>query len=342
MSSTGSAALSITKVIRHFASVFVLSLFLANPATAKDLKTVLVSLPSISVPFYMGLSRGAQFEANKLNPQPSVKIVGSDFNVAAQISQIENAIALGVDLIIVGPTDPVALLPVLKKAQSSGIPVVAVESSVDGVDAVVVTDNAEAGRIACRFIIDKLGGSGNVVIENGPPIPQLIERVKGCEEALSGAPKLKLLSDNTGGPGSRDGAAAVTSNLLKSFPTINAIFAVDDELAIGAGEVLKQLNRSDVPVVSVGGGPAIAEELLTPSSSIPAFVAENPIVMGRLAMNVGFNIVNGIKPPQRTILVPAFVVTRETIKSYLGWLGNPEQSGSGTCQKPCNNLCCDK
>ena len=171
MSSTGSAALSITKVIRHFASVFVLSLFLANPATAKDLKTVLVSLPSISVPFYMGLSRGAQFEANKLNPQPSVKIVGSDFNVAAQMSQIEDAIALGVDLIIVGPTDPVALLPVLKKAQSSGIPVVAVESSVDGVDAVVVTDNAEAGRIACRFIIDKLGGSGNVVIENGPPIP---------------------------------------------------------------------------------------------------------------------------------------------------------------------------
>jgi ribose transport system substrate-binding protein len=296
----------------------------------------------MSAPFLIGLSRGVDFEAKKLNPQARVQIVASNFDVGTQINQIEAAVALKVDLIIVDPTDPVALQAGVRKAHDAGIPVVAVELSVEGADAVVITDNAEAGRIACQFIINKLGGSGNVAIENGPPYPTLVERVKGCEKALSAAPKLKLLSDKTGGPASRSGGTAVTADLLKSFPAINAIFAVNDELAIGAGEALKQLNRSDVPIVSVGGGPEIAEELLSSSSNIPAFVAENPVVMGRLAMNVGANIVQGINPPERTILVPSFVVTTETIKNYLGWLGNPEQSGSRTCQKPCNNLCCDK
>lgn len=344
MFSTGSAALSITKVIRQFASVVLTFLFLANPAIARDFNSVLVSVPSYSSPFFIGLSNGVAFEAKKLNSQASVQIVPSNFNVAAEINEIETAIDKKVDLIIVYPTDPIALQAALGKAHDAGIPVVAVGISVEGADAVVLTDNAEAGRIACEFIANRLAGSGgNVAIENGPPFPSLVERVKGCEKALSAAPQIKLLSNNTGGPDSRPGGAAITADLLKSFPALNAIFAVDDELAIGAGEALRQLNRSDVPIVSVGGGPEIAKELLLNSSSnIPAFVAENPVVMGRLAMNVGAHIVQGINPPERTILVPSFVVTKETIKSYLGWLGNPEQSGSGTCEKPCNNLCCDK
>ncbi len=73
------------------------------------------------------------------------------------------------------------------KAQAAGITVVAVDTYADGADAAVTTDNVQAGQIACQFIVDKLGGKGNVIIENGPQVSSVIDRVNGCKKALGAA-----------------------------------------------------------------------------------------------------------------------------------------------------------
>ena len=62
---------------------------------------------------------------------------------------------------------------------------VAVDVAADGADATVQTNNVQAGEIACQYIADKLGGKGNVIIQNGPQVSAVIDRVNGCKEVLA-------------------------------------------------------------------------------------------------------------------------------------------------------------
>ncbi|MBP0574864.1 substrate-binding domain-containing protein, partial [Mycobacterium tuberculosis] len=86
-----------------------------------------------------------------------------------------------VDIILLNAADKQALAPAVKKAQAAGIVVMAVDVGADGVNATVQTDNVQAGRIACQFIVDKLGGKGDVIIQNGPQVSAVVDRVKGCK-----------------------------------------------------------------------------------------------------------------------------------------------------------------
>ena len=89
--------------------------------------------------------------------------------------------------------------------------------------ATITTDNVEAGRQACGYIADKLGGKGNVLIVNGPPVSGVIDRVKGCKEVFATHPDIKILSDNQNGIGTREGGLNVTTGLLTAHDDVNAI-----------------------------------------------------------------------------------------------------------------------
>jgi len=150
-----------------------------------------------------------------------------------QVTQIDNFIAAGVDLILLNPGDPKALGPAIKKAQAAGIIVVAVDTAAEGADATVTTNNVQAGEISCQYIVDKLGGKGEVIIENGPQVSAVIDRVAGCKNVFSKNPGIKVLSNDQDGKGSREGGLTVTQGYLTRFAKINAIFAINDPQAIG-------------------------------------------------------------------------------------------------------------
>jgi len=140
----------------------------ANVASAKDLKSIGISLGSMGNPFFIALSKGAAFEAQKTNPNVKVTTVGYDYDLGKQNTQIDNFIAAGVDLILLNPGDPNAIAPAIRRAQAAGIIVVAVDTAAKGADATVETNNTQAGTIACDDLIDKMGGKGDMIILNGP------------------------------------------------------------------------------------------------------------------------------------------------------------------------------
>ena len=141
---------------------------------------------------------------------PNVKIttVSSNYDLNTQVGQIENFIANKTDIILVNAVDPKAIAPVLKKATDAGIVVVAFDVAAQGADATVMSDNTAAGTTSCDYLAKHIGGKGNVVIINGPPVSSVIDRVKGCEKVLS-ADGIKVLSDNQNAKGSRDGGLSV-------------------------------------------------------------------------------------------------------------------------------------
>ena len=292
----------------------------SGAAQAKDLKTIGISLGSLGNPFFIALAKGAEFEAKKTNPNVKLLTFGYDYDLGKQVNQIDNFIAAGVDLILLNPGDVKALKPAITKAQAAGIKVVAVDTFADGADAAVTTDNVQAGQIACQFFIDKLGAKGNVIIENGPQVSSVVDRVNGCKAALAKAPDMKLLSSDQDGKGSRDAGLTVMKSLLTRFPKVDAIFAINDPQALGSNLAAKQLNRGDMIITSVDGAPDIEAGLKDANTPmVQASASQDPFAMARKAVDVGVDLLNGKSPEQKITLLPAALVTRDNVGSYKGW-----------------------
>ena len=141
----------------------------------------------------------------------------------------------------------------VEKAKQAGIPIIAVDTAAEGgVDATVTSNNVQAGEVSCQYIAARLQGKGNVVIINGPPVASVVERVQGCMSVFSKYPDIKILSKDQNAEGSRDGGLRVMSDLLTSFPKIDAVFAINDPSGIGAELAATQAQRKEFFIV-VGG-----------------------------------------------------------------------------------------
>lgn len=292
---------------------------LTGAAAAKDLNKIGISLGSMGNPFFVALANGATDKAKEVNPNVEVTALGYDYDLNKQFTQIDNFIAAGVDLILLNPADPKAVAPAIARAQAAGIPVVAVDTAAEGADATVTTNNVQAGEIACQFIVDKLGGKGDVIIINGPQVSAVIDRVVGCKKVFGAAPGIKVLSDDQDAKGSRDGGLNVMQSMLTRFEKIDAVFAINDPTGIGASLASKQANRTNLFITAVDGAPDIEAEIKDTSSLVLASSSQDPYAMAQLATQIGIDLINGKKPEQQVTLLPSKLVTRDNVADYKGW-----------------------
>jgi ribose transport system substrate-binding protein len=291
---------------------------LALPVQAKELKSIGISLASLGNPFFVALAEGAKAQAERINPKVKVTALGFDYDLNKQFNQIDNFIASNVDLILLNPGDPNAVAPAIKRAQAAGIVVVAVDTAAKGADITVMTDNSQAGEISCQYIVDKLSGKGDVIIENGPQVSSVIERVAGCKKAFGAAPGIKILASDQDAKGSRDGGLTVMQGYLTRFSKVDAVFTINDPQAIGSDLAAKQLHRDNIIITSVDGAPDI-ESALKADTLIQASASQNPYAMAELGVRLGNDLLNGKKPEQAVILIPSKLVTRENVGEYKGW-----------------------
>jgi ribose transport system substrate-binding protein len=309
-----------------FAGAAVALVLSSAPSLAKELKSIGISLGSLGNPFFVALSKGAELEARKTNPNVKITTVGFEYDLGKQVTQIDNFIAAGVDLILLNPGDPKALGPAIKKAQAAGIIVVAVDTAAEGADATVTTNNVQAGEISCQYIVDKLGGKGEVIIENGPQVSAVIDRVTGCKNVFSKNPGIKVLSSDQDAKGSREGGLTVTQGYLTRFTKIDAIFAINDPQAIGTDLAARQQQRSGIVITAVDGAPDIEAALKDPQAQqIQASASQDPFFMARRAMQIGVGILNGQKPASTVELLPSKLITRDNVAEYKGWTSDRSQ-----------------
>jgi ribose transport system substrate-binding protein len=298
----------------------ILILSFCGPVFAKEVKSVGISLGSLGNPGFVLIAKIATAELKKVNPNVNVTVVGYDYDLGKQFTQIDNFIAAGVDFIILNPGDPKAITPAIKKAQAAGIPVVAVDTVAAGADAAVTTDNVQAGVIAGQYIADRLKGKGDIVIENGPQVSAVIDRVEGVKQVLAKYPGIKILSEDQDGKGSRDGGLAVAQGYLTRFPKIDAIFTINDPEAIGTALAAQQAGRKEFFISSVDGSPDIEAALKDAKfGQIESSSSQDFHLLPKLAVKLGVDLINGIKPDKMLTLVPSSLVTRENVGQYKGW-----------------------
>jgi ribose transport system substrate-binding protein len=289
-------------------------------ASAKDLKSIGISVGSMGNPFFIALAKGAEFEAKKTNPAVKITAVGFDYDLGKQNTQVDNFIAAGVDLILLNPGDQKAIEPAIRRAQAAGIVVVAVDTAAKGAGATVETNNTQAGTIACEYLVEKMGGKGDMIIVNGPQVSSVVERVNGCKQVIAAHPGVKLLSGDQDAKGSRDGGLQVMQSLLTRFTTVDGVFAINDPTAIGAALAARQMQRTNFPITAVDGAPDAEAALKDPNSKqFVASASQDPFMMARLAVQEGVGLMNGKKPEKDPLLMDSKLVTRENVSGYEGW-----------------------
>ncbi len=171
-----------------------------------------------------------------------------DTDVQGQIQQIRNLMNKGVDAIIVNPSDAAGLNAVLQEAIDAGILVVSVDQEVSAKGAInVAIDQAEWARISARWLVEKLGGKGNVVMINGiTGHPANEARVKAATEVFQQA-GINILNSVEGKWDQATGQQKM-ADMLAAYPNIDGVWA-QDGVALGALRAVQAANPAKWPVM---------------------------------------------------------------------------------------------
>ncbi|HOW63088.1 MAG: ABC transporter substrate-binding protein [Candidatus Contendobacter sp.] len=293
----------------------------ATLAADQPLKAVGVTMGNMGNPFFVTLAKGAAEKAKELGgDKVKITVDSADDDLGKQTNQIDNFIAAQVDLILLNPVHPEGIMPAVMRAKEANIPVIAVDAAAEGVNAMITSNNVQAGEKACQFIVDRLKGKGDVVIIDGPPVTAVTDRIKGCKAVFAKNPGIKILSDNQNGRGSREGGLETMTNLLTAFPKIDAVFAINDPTGTGADLAARQAKRTEFFITGVDGAPVAVEALKDKDSLFLATAAQNPLQMAKEGVEIGYQIKQGKAPKETTILIPVDLITRDNVKDYKGWV----------------------
>ena len=174
-------------------------------------------------------------------------IESADTDVAGQIQQLQNLIAKDVDAILVNPGDVNGLNATLLEALNKGIIVISVdqELNVPGVYNVGI-DQKEWAKTSAKWLAEKLGGKGEIVlIEGFPGHPANVARMDGVAEVLAGYPDIKVLAQDTGKWDEATGQG-VMSNFLAAYPNLTGYWT-QDGMAIGSLQAVMAANPAVWP-----------------------------------------------------------------------------------------------
>jgi ribose transport system substrate-binding protein len=182
----------------------------------------------------------------------------ADDDVANQASQIDTLINQEVDAIIIVPAQADSLRPQLEAAKEADIPVLTVNTTLDFTDLItssVLPDDVAAGSQQMQQMADALGGSGNIVVLQGPlgSSPE-INRTQGIMNVLDEYPDINVLAIDTAN-WARDQAANLMANWITSFgDQIDGVVAENDDMALGAIQAMKEAGLDPLlPVVGIDG-----------------------------------------------------------------------------------------
>ena len=229
------------------------------PPTGEKQVVIGVSLLNMSSEFIVMFNSAMEARAKELG----VKLIVNDAQRSAerQVQQIESFIAQRVDAIILNPCEVEASSPAVDKALAAGIPIVNVNSETRSTPtAFVGSRDEESARMAMGYIAERLNGQGNVVMMHGfMGQAAQIKRDQGAREVLAKHPGLKLLADQTA-EWDRAKAMGLMENWIQSNGArINAVFAQNDEMAMGALLAVERAKMKDRMIVV--GVDAIADAL---------------------------------------------------------------------------------
>ncbi|MFI9617202.1 ABC transporter substrate-binding protein [Streptomyces sp. NPDC052023] len=210
-------------------------------------------------PFRIAETQSIKDEAGKRGVKLLTANAQSQFS--KQISDVQDLLAKGADLLVIAPLNSDGWDPVLQAAAAKKVPIVTIDRKINATAckdyvSFIASDFVEQGRRAADQMIEATGRKGEVAILLGSAGNNVTtERTKGFKERIAEkAPELKVVFEQTG-DFAREKGQQVTEQLIQSKPGIKGIYAENDEMGLGAVAALKGAGKKpgDVKIVTVDG-----------------------------------------------------------------------------------------
>lgn len=267
-------------------------------------------------PFYVSLTDAATQRAKSQGQELLVADANGD--VTKQNNDVQDLITRGINVLLINPVDPKGVAPSLAAAQAAGIKVVAVDRPVpSGTASFVGRDNRAMGRLVGEQLVGALGAGGGKVVEIQGDAGGAVaaERSGGFHDAVDGKPGITVVK----GPYAdyiRSEAITAMQDLLQANPDVKAVYAHNDDMAMGALQVLRESSRTDVLVFGVDGLMEAVKAIASGDQYV-ATASNDPSSEAVAAVDTATSVAHGTQVPA-FVNVGTALITKETGARLVG------------------------
>ncbi len=284
-------------------STALLSSAVSVSAQAQD--TMALVLSTLNNPFFVTMKDGAEAKAEELGYK--LIVLDSQNNPSKELSNIEDLTVRGVKAILINPTDSDAVSNAIRIANRSKIPVLTLDRGASRGEVVshIASDNVAGGEMAGEHIVQKLGAKAKVIqLEGIAGTSAARERGEGFMNAVKGS-EMKVLASQPA-DFDRTKGLNVMENLLVANPEVQAVFAQNDEMALGA---LRAVQASGKEVMIVGFDGTDDGIAAVNRGKLSATIAQQPELIGALGIETADKVLKGTAV-EKYIPVPLKVITK--------------------------------
>jgi ribose transport system substrate-binding protein len=289
-------------------------LFAHHAEAAERTMTIAVFTKNSTNPAYDAFRFGADQIAQANGAKVVHYVPKKPDNIDEQKAMVEQVLKDKPDIVIFIPVDDVAMIESVKKLNDAKIPVVLASNPLPGSFVTYVgADDYEIGYRQARYLFDKLGGKGRiVVIEGVPAAPTNRERLRGYKSAFAEYPGIQVLGSGLGNYQQPD-AKRVMQKFLAEHPQIDAVLSANDGMALGALDALKEASRTSIVVGINGILPAVKQ---IETGAILATVDFNMFKIGCTATRAAVRYLKHEPLPEK-VMLPAEVIDKTNYKAWL-------------------------
>lgn len=255
-------------------------------------KKIGLIVSTLNNPFFIDLKSGIESEAQKLGYD--VVVLDSQNDPAKEVSNMEDISVKDVDVVLLNPVDSDSAIASVMVANNLDLPVITVDRASNGgkVVAHVASDNKEGGKMAAKYLEEQLGNNANIVeLEGIAGSSATRDRGAGFDNEIKNT-NLKIITKQSA-DFDRTKGLSVMENIIQSKGNIDAVFAQNDEMALGAMKALEDANMKDVLVVGFDAtDDAVAS---VQKGDMAATIAQQPKLIGQTAVNLTHRFLSGEK-----------------------------------------------
>lgn len=257
-------------------------------------KKIGMVISTLNNPFFVTMKDGATKKAKELGYD--LVVVDSQNDATKERSNVDDLVQQGVSALIINATDSDAVGNSIKVANDKKIPVITVDRQANSGTVVthIASDNVKGGKMAAEFILQQLGGKANIVeLQGVPGASATRDRGKGFHEGVDGKANVKVVASQSA-DFDRQKGLNVMQNIMQSTPQFDAVFAHNDEMALGA---VKALQGKKIIIVGFDGTDDAKKAVA--NGEMTATVAQQPDLMGSLAIENAVKVIKGESVPKQ-------------------------------------------
>ncbi|WP_299007524.1 ribose ABC transporter substrate-binding protein RbsB [uncultured Shewanella sp.] len=284
--------------------LFLIFIAFAFPLQANNDKSIALVISTLNNPFFVTMRDGAKEQANALGYE--LRVLNSQNDPAKELANVEDLITRKVKVILINPTDSDAVSNSIRLANHANIPVITLDRDANHgkVMSHIASNNIKGGELAGSFIAEKIGEKGSVIqLEGIAGTSASRERGEGFLHAVK-TNHLTLLASQPA-DFDRTKGLNVMENLLTAYPNVQAIFAQNDEMALGAQSATQAANKHLIIVGFDGTKAGIAA---VKRGKITATIAQQPDVIGQIGVKTAIEVLQNKAVPD-IIPVPLKLIT---------------------------------